>query len=77
MLDTDEVQMKPFTAFDRCDRCGAQAYAVAAKKSLEDLLFCIHHVKSYSNNLRNTGWTITFDCESMDALVPQYGTPYE
>lgn len=34
---------QPFTAHDRCDRCGAQAYARFEFASGGELLFCAHH----------------------------------
>ena len=35
-----------FTASDRCDRCGAQAF-VRALLTSGDLMFCAHHGRSY------------------------------
>ena len=37
----------PFTAEDRCDRCGAQAF-VRAVLPAGDLLFCAHHGRAYA-----------------------------
>lgn len=34
---------EPLTAVDRCDRCGAQAYARATMAGGVELLFCAHH----------------------------------
>ena len=39
-----------FTALDRCDRCGAQAFMRAVLTS-GDLLFCAHHGRKYSEAL--------------------------
>lgn len=38
----DLAHLEPFTALDRCDRCGAQAY-VRVTIGSSDLLFCGHH----------------------------------
>lgn len=40
-----------FTATERCDRCGAQAY-VRVKLGSGELLFCGHHAKEYDHALR-------------------------
>ena len=39
-----------FTASDRCDRCGAQAFMRAVLSS-GDLLFCAHHGRAYGDAL--------------------------
>jgi hypothetical protein len=39
-----------FTATDRCDRCGAQAFMRAVLSS-GDLLFCAHHGRRYGDAL--------------------------
>jgi hypothetical protein len=39
-----------FTALDRCDRCGAQAFMRAVLTS-GDLLFCAHHGRAYGDAL--------------------------
>jgi hypothetical protein len=39
-----------FTALDRCDRCGAQAFMRAVLSS-GDLLFCAHHGRVYGDAL--------------------------
>lgn len=46
-----------FTAMDRCDSCGAQAY-VGAKVNGTELLFCAHHGRKYETKLRAvaTSW---------------------
>lgn len=40
-----------FTAQDRCDTCGAQAYIGATVNGTE-LLFCAHHGRKYEKKLR-------------------------
>ncbi len=39
------------SALDRCDRCGAQAFAQAVLPA-GDLLFCGHHFRQYEDSLR-------------------------
>ena len=39
-----------FTALDRCDRCGAQAFVRAVLTS-GDLLFCAHHGRAHAARL--------------------------
>jgi len=50
------------TAFDRCDRCGAQAYVRVALN--DDLLFCAHHSAEYEPALAMNGWRIVTDDRS-------------
>lgn len=45
----------PLTPSDRCDRCGAQAYArtsVLAETGPVDLLWCAHHFATNETKLR-------------------------
>lgn len=42
--------MTTLTAFDRCDRCGAQA-AVRVDLRASELLFCAHHAREYEPKL--------------------------
>jgi hypothetical protein len=49
-----------FTAKDRCDRCGAQAKAMALLVS-GPLLFCGHHLKKYLPALAAGGAQIESD----------------
>lgn len=46
------------TAHNRCDRCGAQAYAVAGKSEVGTLMFCGHHFAEVENTLREQGWDV-------------------
>lgn len=41
-----------FTALDRCDRCGAQAYVRVELTSGGELLFCAHHAREHAEKLR-------------------------
>jgi hypothetical protein len=38
----------PMNAMNRCDRCGAQAYARVLLHSGQDLLFCAHHHRQHA-----------------------------
>jgi len=60
-MDTETVEALSFTAFDRCDRCGAQALAKAVKDDLEPLLFCQNHKNRYEDALRAQGFVVMFD----------------
>lgn len=74
MLEPD-VQMKTLTALDRCDRCRAQAYAVAEKPQRADLLFCLHHIRIHHDALLDQNWTVTLDYENVEDLVSGYTAP--
>jgi len=40
------------TAFDRCDKCGSQAYfRITYLESGFDLLFCLHHYNEYKTKI--------------------------
>jgi hypothetical protein len=45
-----ETSEKPLTAWDRCDRCGAQAYMRTVHDGL-DLLWCAHHAHEHREAL--------------------------
>lgn len=40
------------TAFDRCDRCGAQAYVKVVLQAGGELMFCAHHARANEDALR-------------------------
>lgn len=62
--------MVSFTALDRCDRCGAQAYYQADKtEAAAELLFCAHHHREFETELLNQGWTIRKDEEGAKVLA--------
>lgn len=52
------------TAFDRCDRCGAQAYyktvranyKAADERGSDELLFCGHHMRKNHTALIADAW---------------------
>lgn len=68
-----EEPMVSFTALDRCDRCGAQAYAQAEKDGLPSpLLFCNHHSEEFKDVLLGRGWLLRWDEAGRKQLV---GTP--
>ncbi|USR80116.1 DUF7455 domain-containing protein [Arcanobacterium pinnipediorum] len=47
---TEETTRSTFTAADRCDACGAQAYVRVDLESGQ-LMFCAHHGRKYSGKL--------------------------
>jgi hypothetical protein len=49
-MTTAALAPHAFTALDRCDRCGAQAFVRAVLTS-GDLLFCAHHGREYGERL--------------------------
>jgi hypothetical protein len=49
-MTTTALAPHAFTALDRCDRCGAQAFLRAVLPS-GDLLFCAHHGRAYGEAL--------------------------
>ena len=49
-MTTTALAPHVFTALDRCDRCGAQAFMRAVLAS-GDLLFCAHHGREYGDIL--------------------------
>lgn len=52
MSDTTTLSPPAFTAADRCDRCGAQAYVRATLPGGGELMFCAHHGKQYADRLK-------------------------
>lgn len=49
------TQHEPLTAYDRCDRCGAQGRVRVLLLSGSDLIFCGHHAREYDTKLRDVG----------------------
>ena len=47
---TEATKIRTMTAADRCDACGAQAYASATFKRSE-LLFCGHHFTRHEDKM--------------------------
>lgn len=54
---SDEALIPTFTATERCDRCGAQAF-VRAVLVAGDLLFCAHHGREYAGRLEGVALLI-------------------
>ena len=48
---------KTFTALDRCDACGAQAW-VKATLSSGELYFCAHHARAFADKLEGAATEI-------------------
>lgn len=67
MINPEIEPMVAFTAHDRCDRCGAQALAVARKEGHTELMFCWHHKEEFENPLIDTGWTVIADHASYES----------
>ena len=67
MIDT-EAPVIEFTAHDRCDRCGAQAYSLA-RCDVGELLFCLHHRGQHVDALMDNGWEIIDDYAAIERLV--------
>lgn len=74
MLD-NEMPLIDFTAEDRCDRCGAQAYTLAKNENCGELLFCLHHRRQHVNALLDEGWEIVDDYEAMSRLADNFPVP--
>jgi hypothetical protein len=53
------VFARRLTAWDRCDRCGAQAYVRVLLPSHLELLFCAHHHRQYAPALREIAVAIS------------------
>lgn len=58
-----------FSAEDRCDRCGAQAYSLAQQVGFAELLFCLHHRKQNIDALLDNGWEVIDDYEAIANLA--------
>lgn len=73
MLDTDN-EILEFTANDRCDRCGAQAYSLAIHPdAASELMFCVHHRRQHTTALYSKGWKIIDDAERLGAMFEAEG----
>ncbi|CAN5837275.1 hypothetical protein BH18ACT7_BH18ACT7_12820 [soil metagenome] len=49
------TEYEPLTAYDRCDRCGAQGRIRVMLSSGSELVFCGHHAREYEVKLRDVG----------------------
>jgi hypothetical protein len=50
-----------FTALDRCDRCGAQAYVRVELSTGGVLMFCAHHAREHGDKLQQIATAIHDD----------------
>jgi hypothetical protein len=62
-----------FTALDRCDRCGAQAYVRVQLISGGELLFCAHHAREHADKIQEVAARVhdeTGQLESTPVTAP-------
>jgi hypothetical protein len=59
--------LKPLTALDLCDRCGAQAYVRVMLPGGGELLFCAHHGRQHGEALARIATGIQ---DETDRLAP-------
>jgi hypothetical protein len=64
-MTTTALAPHTFTALDRCDRCGAQAFVRAVLTS-GDLLFCAHHGRAYGDILAATALALEDGSETIN-----------
>jgi hypothetical protein len=64
VVEKEQVQYK-LTAFDRCDRCDAQAYVSASGVSGE-LLFCGHHYNKVKDSIKEWAFEIVDETEKLN-----------
>lgn len=57
-----------FTAQDRCDSCGAQAYGRVTLFSGGELLYCMHHCRRFEERLIVLG-KLDVDVEGYEELA--------
>jgi hypothetical protein len=65
-MTTAAVAPHAFSASDRCDRCGAQAFLRAVLTS-GDLLFCAHHGREYGDILAAKALVVEDASETINA----------
>lgn len=74
---TTAVALPPkFTALDRCDRCGAQAYVRVELLTGGELLFCAHHAREHADKLQAVASSIHDDSGRLTS-TPKNATPDE
>jgi len=66
-VDTAVAPTPQFTALDRCDRCGAQAYVRVELVSGGELLFCAHHAREHADKLQQVAASIHDDSERLSS----------
>jgi hypothetical protein len=65
--------MKPLSALDLCDRCGAQAYVRVVLPGAGELLFCAHHSRQHADALARVAVEIQDETDRLsnkDAEAP-------
>ena len=55
MATETTTEVNELTSHDRCDSCGAQAYARATMPNGGVLLFCAHHATKHRDKLTGLG----------------------
>ena len=65
-MTTAALAPHAFTAADRCDRCGAQAFVRAVLTS-GDLLFCAHHAREYGDALAASALVVEDASDTINA----------
>lgn len=60
-------ETKGLTAQDRCDRCGAQAYARYELLAGGELMFCAHHQREHGDALSEQAVLVTDETEKLVA----------
>jgi hypothetical protein len=58
--------LKPLTALDLCDRCGAQAYVRVVLPGGSELLFCAHHGRQHGEALARIATEIQDESDRLD-----------
>jgi len=66
-VETAVAPTPQFSALDRCDRCGAQAYVRVELVSGGELLFCAHHAREHAEKLQQVAATIHDDSERLSS----------
>jgi hypothetical protein len=64
-VETAVAPTPQFSALDRCDRCGAQAYVRVELVSGGELLFCAHHAREHAEKLQQIAATIHDDSDRL------------
>ena len=66
-VDQTAIEMVEFKATDRCDRCPAQAYALARKDGMT-LHWCVHHKNKHFQALMDDDWEVIEDYAAIQQL---------
>lgn len=65
-MTTAVAPVAALTAYDRCDRCGAQAYLRVELQSGGELLFCAHHAREHDEALREIASHVHDETHKLD-----------